>query len=128
MRQSRLSDKEGARARLSCRAVFALGAAIAAAACSGAPQPSPDGASGKGPELQGPMNQTPRPDGASQMSRSSPTSDAATPAPAGCGQGLPCTGPDGCVGACDPATNLVTACAACDNTTFTDCTQSACRP
>jgi hypothetical protein len=73
--------------------------------------------------------QGPHPGGARQKTPSTPASNtSAVRSPAGCGQDRMCIGLDGCVGACDPVTHVITACATCDNTTFTDCTQSACQP
>jgi hypothetical protein len=104
-----------------------VGLAVLAAGCGGG---------GKGSDMQ--MSETQgAPDAARDMGSSTPTTDAGrrptTDSGTGgmmgaCGQGSMCTGIDGCVSSCDPATNLVTACAACDNTTFTDCTQSTCQP
>jgi hypothetical protein len=115
--------------RAACmRAAFGL--AVAAAGCGGTYQADPQPGGSKGPEIQTTATHGPRSNSASQMSQSTPTRgpDGGSMTTIPCGEGLACPGSGGCVSACDPASRMLTACAACDNTAFTDCTQTACTP
>jgi hypothetical protein len=45
----------------------------------------------------------------------------------GCRAGNTCFGASGCMGVCDPASGLITACAGCADGVFTDCGERACQ-
>ena len=106
---------------------WVLGLIVLAAGCAGMSPIEPEPGGSKGPEMKVTMAQGQRSGSASQMNQSTPNADASL-ARMPCGEGLACTGLGGCVGSCDPNAGTQTACAACDNTTFTDCTQRACTP
>jgi len=130
MMRSRPGGWSGWRARRtlwsSCVGV-ALGLALSAAGCGDTYSPGPEPGGSKGPEMKASMTQGQRTGSASQMNQSTATFPTpVTTAP--CGTGLACIGGDGCVGACDANTGLITACATCDNTGYADCTQHACTP
>ena len=120
------------RAVIAVCAAVTLGLVVAVQGCGGVDQPDPVNGGSKGPEMNSSVTQGPRAPGASQMSQTMPGSTAAAPpspmADGRCAQGMGCAGTSGCTGVCDPNTSLITLCASCDNTTFTDCTQRACNP
>lgn len=133
MMRSRLSGWREGSARRTLRTSWAgaaLGLALWAAACGGTYKADPIPGGSKGPEMKTSMTHGERTGSASQMNQSTTSTPSATgtltPLPP-CGPGLPCTGMNGCTSGCVDA-GVITSCQACDNTAYTDCTQSACVP
>ena len=109
-------------------ASLVFGLALSAVGCGDVDLNEGSSGSGKGPEFVTTM-QSGRPvsGGSSVESESTPQSgpvQVVSPCkPAGA-----CLGTIGCMGACDPAGAVITACQRCVDGVFTDCTARTCQP
>jgi hypothetical protein len=103
--------------------------ALSTAGCGDADLNVGSSGGSKGPEITASIETgRPGPVGASSLSQST-SSTPFVPTPPACGEGLACIGNGGgCLGACDPATGMITACAQCNDGVLAACTQHVCQP